>query len=142
MLYNPKLYAIIGTSSPKGMNEMKKHIAMILALVLIMSLAACGGKKNEAQNPAAGGNETVSQTEGTQAATDSTAEATEGTQSAATEATDPDENQITATTPKDDASKDDIKIPVDGDTDVPVETPDDGASSDNVIAFDDLLSVS
>ena len=119
---------------------MKKIIAMILVLVLITALVACGGKSNEITNVAAGGNETIAQTDGTSAATESATEATVGDAAATTEATatsTPDEEEVPATQPKDNTNNDDVKVPVDGDTDVPVETPD----SNNVISFDELLEV-
>ena len=120
---------------------MKKYIAITLIFTLILTLVACGSKQSDPQNEAAGG-ETVSQVEGTQATTAGNEEADDDSTVApeATATSTPEENQVTATTPKEESTnKEDIKVPVDGDTDVPIETPDDGASSDFVISFDDLM---
>ena len=117
---------------------MKKYIALILVFVLMLTLVACGGKKNDPQNQTGSG-ETAGQPEGTVATTEATTDAEDAP--ASSEATTPAEDEATATTPKDEGQKDDIKIPIDGDSDVPVETPDDGANAENVISFDELLEV-
>lgn len=97
---------------------MKKLLAMILALVMLLSLCACGSDDSQATNPSSSSQVTTGSTE---ASTNSSENSTNSTESS-TEATQPSTNAPTSA-PADDPTTPPTQAPTEAPTAPPVTQP-------------------